>query len=209
MNGCCVRRLLSHQLATFSANSARSARARCTPPALAKVSSGPVTLKLPSTFNKVVSAAGRLDRPGGIGPRGTAPVDPAPLDRAASGRMVIGEFGLATKHRHGRPELDPHRSLIDTALAGFGQHRAGNARSDCRRVGEDRPQHLGWHRDRNFLSDRDHGAKLTAITGVCRCTGPAGLSPTRLVSLAHAGLKGLSLRRDRSRHGRMHAADSR
>jgi hypothetical protein len=39
----------------FSANSASIARATCTPPALAKVSSGPVTLKLPSTFNTVVS----------------------------------------------------------------------------------------------------------------------------------------------------------
>ena len=39
----------------FSANSARIARARCTPPAFAKVSSGPVTLKLPSTLNTVAS----------------------------------------------------------------------------------------------------------------------------------------------------------
>jgi hypothetical protein len=33
----------------------QEARARCTLPAFAKVSSGPVTLKLPATFNKVVS----------------------------------------------------------------------------------------------------------------------------------------------------------
>src|SRR5262249_55451252 len=42
-------------LATLSANSVRIARARCTPPAFAKVSSGPVTVKLPSTFSNVVA----------------------------------------------------------------------------------------------------------------------------------------------------------
>ena len=48
-------------------------------------------------------------RPSGICPRGTAPVDPASLDRAASARVVISEFRLAPKQRHGRTELDSHR----------------------------------------------------------------------------------------------------
>src|SRR3984893_6354080 len=116
-------------------------------------------------------AAGRLDCPGGICPRGTAPVDPASLDRAASARMVISEFRLAPKQRHGRTELEAHRSLIGTALIGFGEGCAGNARGDHRRVGEDRPQHLWWHRDRDFLTDRNHGVRLSGITSLCRCIG--------------------------------------
>ena len=39
--------------AMLAENSASSARATCTPPALAKVSSGPVTVKLPATASRV------------------------------------------------------------------------------------------------------------------------------------------------------------
>jgi hypothetical protein len=92
--------------------------------------------------------------------------------------MVIGKFGLATKQRHGRAELHSHRSLVDTALAGFGEERARNARGDRRRIGEDRPQHVGWYRDRDFLTDRNHSVRLSANTGVCRCTVAMGSSQT-------------------------------
>src|SRR5271168_3851158 len=61
--------------------------------------------------------------------------------------------------------------LVDTVLAGFGQDRAGNARRDDRRVGEERPRHLWRHRDRDFFADRNHRGRLSAITVVCRCTG--------------------------------------
>jgi hypothetical protein len=42
------------RFAMLFANSAKSARATCTPPALAKVSKGPVTVKLPLTVSLVL-----------------------------------------------------------------------------------------------------------------------------------------------------------
>src|SRR5712671_5311855 len=65
-------------------------------------------------------ASSRLDTPRGVRPRSTPSINPAPLDRAASERMVISEFGLAAKYRHGRSEFHAHRPLVGTVLAGFG-----------------------------------------------------------------------------------------
>src|SRR5688572_18603778 len=50
-------------LARLVENSPSRARATCTPPALAKVSSGPVTLKLPSIASSVVSLPATLTTP--------------------------------------------------------------------------------------------------------------------------------------------------
>jgi hypothetical protein len=34
--------------------------------------------------------------------------------------VIISEFGLAAKDRHGRPDLHAHRPLVDAVLTGFG-----------------------------------------------------------------------------------------
>src|SRR5207237_8059490 len=53
-------------------------------------------------------------------------------------------------------------ALIGAARARFGHDGAGGARSADRRVGEDQPQHLGRHRDRDFFTDRNHSFRLSA-----------------------------------------------
>jgi len=72
-------------------------------------------------------ASTRFDSPRGVCSRSAASVDASPLNRAASRRVVISEFGLAAKYRHGRPEFHAHGPLVDTAFAGFGEDGAGNA----------------------------------------------------------------------------------
>jgi len=84
-------------------------------------------VELAFDFQQGRVASARFDSPRGVCSRSATSVDAPPLDRARSRRVVISEFGLAAKYRHGRPEFHAHGPLVDTAFAGFGEDGAGNA----------------------------------------------------------------------------------
>ena len=139
--------------AMLAENSASSARATCTPPALANVSSGPVTEKLPSTVSSVVSVAGSRDDAGCQRARGATLIDAASFDGHAVRVVVIGERSFAAEGCDSRSELDAD-AAAPKAIGLIGRERgARNARRDQSRIAQQRPDLIERRRYRRLFGN--------------------------------------------------------